>query len=80
MVVCDFKIRSNRLNLTVMFRSHDFAGAYPANVYALTRLLHHVSGESGSIPGSITTLSASAHIYEHDWDWVESLIVGVGER
>lgn len=80
MVVCDFKMRSNRLNLTAMFRSHDFAGAYPANVYALTRLLQHVSGEIRTLPGSITTLSASAHIYDHDWDWVERLIVGVGER
>ncbi|MDI9616498.1 MAG: thymidylate synthase [Methanothrix sp.] len=80
MVVCDFKIRSGRLNLTVMFRSHDFAGAYPANVYALTRLLRYVSEETGTAPGSITTLSASAHIYEHDWDWVESMIVRVGER
>lgn len=86
MVVCDFKVRvgregseqtrPGRLNLTAVFRSHDFAGAYPANVYALTKLLHHVSDEIKAAPGSITTLSASAHIYEHDWDWVEGLIVG----
>lgn len=48
MVVCDFKIRDNKLHLTTAFRSHDFAGAYPANVYALTRIMQHVSSETGT--------------------------------
>jgi len=74
MVVCDFKVRGGLLHMNVMFRSHDFAGAYPANMYALTKLLHHVSGETGIQPGSITTFSVSAHIYEHDWDMVMELV------
>ncbi len=77
MIVDDFKIRNGVLHLTAMFRSHDFAGAYPANIYGLTRLLHHVAKEVGARPGGITTLSASAHIYEHDWEWVERLINGL---
>ncbi len=76
MIVDDFKLRDGRLNLSVFFRSHDFAGAYPANLYGLARVLEYVSGEVGAVPGSISTLSSSAHIYEHDWDWVEEMLFG----
>jgi len=76
MIVDDFKMRDGRLNLSVFFRSHDFAGAYPANLYGLARLLEYVSNEVGASPGSISTLSASAHIYEHDWDWVREMLLG----
>lgn len=76
MIVDDFKLRDGRLNLSVFFRSHDFAGAYPANLYGLARVLEHVSKEVGATPGSISTLSSSAHVYEHDWDWVQRMLFG----
>jgi len=74
MIVDDFKLREGRLHLSVFFRSHDFAGAYPANLYGLAGLLKHMAGEVDAAPGSISTLSSSAHIYEHDWDWVEEML------
>lgn len=74
MIIDDFKIRGGKVNLTTVFRSHDFAGAYPANLFGLSRLLEYVAGEVGIKPGMITTVSASAHIYEHDWDMVESIL------
>jgi thymidylate synthase len=76
MIVDDFKLRDGRLHLSIFFRSHDFAGAYPANLYGLARLLQYVSREVGAEPGSISTTSASAHIYEHDWDFVEKMLLG----
>jgi thymidylate synthase len=76
MIVDDFKLRDGRLHLSIFFRSHDFAGAYPANLYGLARLLQYVSFEVGAKPGSISTTSASAHIYEHDWDYVEKMLLG----
>ena len=79
MIVDDFKLRDGRLNLAVFFRSHDFAGAYPANLYGLARVLEYVAREVAAEPGSISTTSASAHIYEHDWDWVEEMLLGKGE-
>jgi thymidylate synthase len=80
MIVDDFKLRDGRLNLSIFFRSHDFAGAYPANLYGLARLLQYVSCEVGAEPGSISTTSASAHIYEHDWDFVEKMLLGTGSE
>ena len=76
MIVDDFKLRDGRLNLQVFFRSHDFAGAYPANLYGLSRLLENVAEGIGAAPGSISTVSASAHIYDHDWDWVGEMLLG----
>jgi thymidylate synthase len=76
MIVDDFKLREGRLHLSVFFRSHDFAGAYPANLYGLARLLQYVCSEVGADPGSISTLSSSAHIYDHDWDWVCEMVTG----
>jgi thymidylate synthase len=75
MIVDDFKLREGRLHLSVFFRSHDFAGAYPANLYGLAGLLEAVAGMVGARPGSISTLSSSAHIYEHDWDWVAEMLL-----
>jgi thymidylate synthase len=80
MIVDDFKLRDGCLNLSIFFRSHDFAGAYPANLYGLARLLQYVSREVGAEPGSISTTSASAHIYEHDWDFVEKMLLGTGSE
>lgn len=76
MMVDDFKIREGKLHLAALFRSHDFAGAYPANLYGLTRLLEYVAERVGAEPGSITTISCSAHIYDHDWDWVGEMVTG----
>ena len=78
MIVDDFKLRDGCLHLSIFFRSHDFAGAYPANLYGLARLLQYVSSQVGAEPGSISTTSASAHIYEHDWDSVERMLLGTG--
>jgi thymidylate synthase len=74
MIIDDFKIREGKVHLTTLFRSHDFAGAYPANLYGLSKLLEYVA-EKVSVPaGKITTISISAHIYDHDWDKVKNIV------
>ncbi|MCF2136122.1 MAG: thymidylate synthase [Candidatus Thorarchaeota archaeon] len=63
-----FMVREEQLDLSVMIRSNDMYGAWLANVYGLTELLHHVAIQTGIDEGRITTLSVNAHIYAHDWD------------
>jgi thymidylate synthase len=63
-----FMMREGLLDLSVMIRSNDMFGAWPANVYALGELLTYVSEKTGLKPGTITTLSVNAHIYKHDWE------------
>jgi thymidylate synthase len=60
--------RNRELDLSVMIRSNDMFGAWPANVYALGELLVHVCNETGLEVGTVTTLSINAHIYSHDWE------------
>jgi thymidylate synthase len=50
--------------MTAFFRSHDLAQAWPSNIYGLAKLLEYVANEVGIEVGSITTISASAHIYK----------------
>lgn len=73
MVVLDFKLRGE-LNLTAVFRSHDFYGAAAANWYALARLMEYISQQVGVTPGKIISVSISAHIYEYDWDDVSAIV------
>lgn len=63
-IIGDFKLRNNKLDYCVIFRSHDFGRAYPANIYGLSKLLHYVASEIDVPPGSIITHSISAHIYK----------------
>jgi thymidylate synthase len=62
-----FMAREGLIDLSVMIRSNDMYGAWPANVYALGELLTYVSQKTHLKPGTVTTLSVNAHIYENDW-------------
>ena len=73
MILIDFKSRE-KLELTAVFRSQDIYGAYPYNLYALSRLLAYVSEETNNMKGGITILSISAHIYRTDMEIVKELI------
>jgi thymidylate synthase len=68
-----FMSREGLLDLSVMIRSNDMYGAWPANVYALGELLDHVSGRTDLKRGTITTMSINAHIYKHDWERAEQI-------
>lgn len=73
MVLIDFKLR-DKLELTAVFRSHDFYGAYPYNLYALSKLLEYVSNEIQVESGGITIHSISAHIYLTDINNIKSIL------
>ena len=60
----NFLYRQDKLHLVAYFRSHDIGRAWCPNLYGLNKLLEYVGKEAGMRPGSITTISASAHIYE----------------
>lgn len=66
-----FMTRENSVDLSVMIRSNDMYGAWPANVYALGELLTYVSEKTNLVSGTVTTLSVNAHIYKNDWSKAE---------
>jgi thymidylate synthase len=79
MILVDFKLRK-KLELTALFRSHDFYGAYPYNIYALSKLQEYVEEQirmPEKIPaklGGITVLSISAHIYAGDFQSAQKIL------
>jgi thymidylate synthase len=68
MILVDFKIRGNQLNITGVWRSHDIYGAWLPNAVGLTRLGEYVAKKVGVKMGSITIQSISAHIYENNFE------------
>jgi thymidylate synthase len=66
-----FMTREEFIDLSVMIRSNDMYGAWPANVYALGELLTYVAERTNLTPGTLTTLSVNAHIYKNDFSKAE---------
>ena len=62
-VVADYKVRNGKLYATHFFRSHDIERAWVTNVYGLGKLQSKIASDLSVLPGSLTTISASAHIY-----------------
>lgn len=62
-IVADYKLRLGKLYATHFFRSHDILQAWPTNVYGLAKLQEKICSDLEVVPGSLTTFSASAHIY-----------------
>lgn len=56
-------IQDHRLFLTAFFRSNDMYNAWPRNAYALRKLQFYIADKLDIKPGSLTTISSSAHIY-----------------
>jgi thymidylate synthase len=57
------------LHASIGFRSHDVFGAYPANVYGISRLMEYIANRTNSRMGSLTTISVNGHynkLFEED--------------
>lgn len=67
MILVDFKIRKNLLNVTGVWRSHDIYGAWYPNLKGLIHLAEYVASGVDVELGTVTTQSISAHVYEVNW-------------
>lgn len=69
---------ARRLHLIAYFRSHDIYRAWPMNAYGLRALqgllIEALQTGARLLPGDLTIISASAHIYAHDWDNAQELV------
>jgi len=64
----DTRIRDNRLNFIVYFRSWDLWAGFPSNLAAIQLLKEYMSGEIGVEDGEIIGISKGLHLYEYSWD------------
>jgi thymidylate synthase len=74
LVVIDFKLRDGKLNIVAFIRSSDVFIGWPANVYQLFVLQEYVAARIDVEPGSITTFSTSAHVFEDHTKLIDQLI------
>jgi len=74
MNLVDFKKRNGKLNLTVVFRSHDYGKKALPNFIALGELLEKVSEATNSEVGRLICHSISAHIYESDFETIRRVV------
>ena len=64
----DTRIRDNRLNFIVYFRSWDLWAGFPSNVAAIQLLKEYMAEEIGVDDGEIIAMSKGMHLYEYAWD------------
>ena len=64
----DTRIRDNRLNFVVYFRSWDLWAGFPSNLAAIQLLKEYMSSEIGVDDGEIIAMSKGMHLYEYAWE------------
>lgn len=74
LILVDFKIRDNKLQVTALWRSHDIYGAWFPNVVGLTYLAQEVAKKLNIQVGGVTVQSISAHINKYDYIEANNLI------
>jgi thymidylate synthase len=64
----DTRIRDNKLNFVVYFRSWDLWAGFPSNLAAIQLLKEYMSAEIGVDDGEIVAMSKGIHLYEYAWE------------
>jgi thymidylate synthase len=64
----DTRIRDNRLNFVVYFRSWDLWAGFPSNLAAIQLLKEYMAGEIEVDDGELIALSKGLHLYEYAWE------------
>jgi len=74
-----FSIRDGKLNLRVVFRSHDLLKGWPGNVCALSRMMSNIAFELNVSVGYLEVVSFDGHIYgKGDIDLFKSTLNKLG--
>ena len=64
----DTRIRENKLNFIVYFRSWDLWAGFPSNLAAIQLLKEYMAGEIGVGDGELIAMSKGLHLYEYAWE------------
>ncbi len=64
----DTRVRGNKLNFIVYFRSWDLWAGFPSNLAAIQLLKEYMAGEIGVDDGELIALSKGLHLYEYAWE------------
>jgi thymidylate synthase len=64
----DTRIRNNKLNFIVYFRSWDLWAGFPSNLAAIQLLKEYMISEIGVDDGEIIASSKGMHLYQYSWE------------
>ncbi len=70
----DTRIRDNRLNFVVYFRSWDLWAGFPSNLAAIQLLKEYMAGEIGVDDGELIAMSKGMHLYEYAWELAKATV------
>jgi len=73
-VLYSLSISGDRLDYSVVFRSHDMSQGWPTNMFAVLRMMREDAKELGLKPGFITVVSQNAQIYERNFERVQKVL------
>ena len=68
----DTRVRDDRLNFIVYFRSWDLWAGFPSNLAAIQLLKEYMSSEIGVGDGEIIAMSKGMHLYQYAWDLAQA--------
>jgi thymidylate synthase len=64
----DTRIRENKLNFIVYFRSWDLWAGFPSNMAGIQLMKEYMASEIGIEDGELVGISKSLHVYEYAWE------------
>jgi len=70
----DTRIRDDRLNFAVYFRSWDLWAGFPSNLAAIQILKEYMASEIGVDDGELLASSKGLHLYEYAWDLAKATL------
>ena len=70
----DTRIRENRLDFYVYFRSWDLWAGFPSNLAAIQLLKEYMASEIGVEDGEMVAMSKGMHLYEYCWDLAKLVV------
>jgi len=74
LVLLQFIVQDERLNVMAFFRSHDMVQGWPENAYGCAAIQREVAQAIGVEPGALTIVSGSAQIYRHYYKQVKDML------
>jgi thymidylate synthase len=72
--VIDTRIRNDKLNFIVYFRSWDLWAGFPSNLAAIQLLKEYMASEIGVADGELIASSKGLHLYEYAWDLARATV------
>lgn len=70
----DTRLRDNKLNFIVYFRSWDLWAGFPSNLAAIQLLKEYMASEIGVEDGELIGISKGLHVYEYAWELAKTTL------